>query len=500
MTSFKQRPSFLERFTDFASARPDHPAVVLEGRSHSYGEVLSLARRLAFFIANHKEQARISIQLPQGAEAFAAMFGSAMAGAVYSPVNVDAPVERWSKAALKFEPEIIVTNDEFAAEAHRHANGATIISIDSLSTDELTAPLPPNDLVYVMFTSGSTGEPKGVMIPFDALSHYAEWAVRSMQVSPDDRWSQHPNIAFDLSVLDIFGALCGGATLYPITEAKDLLLPAKAIRRHGLTIWNSVPSVMTSMVKIRSVTEKNFETLRLLTFCGEPLLQLHLDAIFTARPDVIVHNTYGPTEATVSMTLCKLDKNNYREACGGNSVAIGDPIEDMGLHLVGGPDEDEGEIVITGPQLAKGYWREPGLTAGAFRPLDVGGTEHIGYFTGDWVRRDGAMTYFSGRQDNQTKIRGERIELDDIGAALMEHDWGVAVVAAKGDVLYAFIENEDPKLSAAEMRDALKSHLPHHLIPTKLYTLPRLPRSLNDKIDRRQLMTWAEEGVVQVHE
>lgn len=499
MTTSTQTPSFLERFIAFASAKPSHPAVVLERRTHSYGEVLSLARRLACFIANHKERARVSIQLPAGAEAYGAMFGSAMAGAVYSPVNVDAPVERWSKASLKFEPDIIVTNDACSADAELHANGATVVSVDSLPTAELTTPLTPNDLVYVMFTSGSTGEPKGVMIPFDALSHYVEWALRSMQVSPDDRWSQHPNIAFDLSVLDIFGALCGGATLFPIEEAKDLLLPAKAIRRHGLTIWNSVPSVMTSMVKIRSVTEKNFETLRLLTFCGEPLLQLHLDAIFAARPDVIVHNTYGPTEATVSMTLCRLDKDNYREACGGNSVAIGDPIDGMGLHLVGGPDDDEGEIVITGPQLAKGYWREPGLTAGAFRSLDVGGTAQMGYFTGDWVRRDGAMTYFSGRQDNQTKIRGERVELDDIGAALMEHNWGVAVVAAKGDVLYAFLENEDPKLSAAEMRDALKNQLPHHLIPTKLYTLPRLPRSLNDKIDRRQLMAWAEEGAIDNH-
>ena len=242
MPEITQKPSFLERFVDFAITRPDHPAVVLEGRSHSYGEVLSLARRLASFIANHKEGARVSIQLPQGAEAFAAMFGSAMAGAVYSPVNVDAPAERWSKAALKFEPEIVVTNDAFAAEARRFANGATLVSTDSLSADELATPLPPHELVYVRFTSGSTGEPKGVMIPFDALSHYADWALSAMQVSPDDRWSQHPNIAFDLSVLDIFGALCGGATLYPITEAKDLLLPAKAIRRHGLTIWNSVRS------------------------------------------------------------------------------------------------------------------------------------------------------------------------------------------------------------------------------------------------------------------
>lgn len=371
-------PSFLQRFISIANERPDHPAVIQEQQTTSYGELLDFAQRLAYRIVESQTGAgpsgkRLLIHLPQSAEAYGAMFGAAMAGAVYAPVNVAAPLERQRLAVEKFEPEIFITLEAQLDEAKSLAGDAEVITVESLGEQRLTSPLTPAELVYVMFTSGSTGEAKGVMVPFDALSHYVSWAIEAMEVVPEDRWSQHPNIAFDLAVLDIFGALCAGATLYPLTELTDVIMPAQAIRRHGLTIWNSVPSIMTSMVKTRTATKKNFESLRLLTFCGEPLLQLHLDAIFTARPDVVVHNTYGPTEATVSCTLLPLTKDNYLAACA-NSVAIGDAIPGMALHLVdeAGKSGDEGEIVITGPQVAKGYWRDPDLSAGSFRDFTVG--------------------------------------------------------------------------------------------------------------------------------
>ena len=159
---------------------------------------------------------------------------------------------------------------------------------------------------YVIFTSGSTGAPKGVEISRAALNHYVRWIELSMAPSTDDRWSQHPSIGFDLSVLDVFGALCFGATLVPLTRSADRLLPATAIQRNELTIWNSVPSIIDLMAQADQLDKEHLSSLRLLSYCGEPLYSHQLEDIFAAVPNVNIHQTYGPSEATVSMTLLQL--------------------------------------------------------------------------------------------------------------------------------------------------------------------------------------------------
>lgn len=481
--------SFLQRFIDVAQAQPGHPAVVLAAATTSYGEILALARRWAHAVKSAREGARVMIHLPQGAAAYAAMFGCSMAGSAYAPTNVAAPFDRLAGVAAKYQPEVVITAQAHVEDARRLAPEAVMILLEDLDTQELATPQRPPELVYVMFTSGSTGQPKGVMVPFDALTHYVDWAIAAMAVTPADRWSQHPNIAFDLSVLDIFAALGAGATLYPMTQPSDLAMPAAAIQRYQLTIWNSVPSVMTSMVRIRSVSARNFASLRMLNFCGEPLLPLHLEAIFKAAPHVVVQNTYGPTEATVSCTVLHLRPDNYAAACGA-SVAIGEAIAGMGIHLVGGDNADEGEIVITGPQVAAGYWRDPAQTAAAFRPYQG----QPAYYTGDWGRRSNGHTFFLGRRDQQVKVRGERIELDDIAASVTRGGWGPATVVFVDETLVAFVERAGDAPPAADYKETMKALLPLHLIPARIHALPMLPRNANDKVDRLALATLARQA------
>jgi len=474
-----------------AARQPTHPAVISEtNRTTSYDDLWDMACRMAAAMAATAEQPRVLVQLPSGAPAYAAMLGSLLAGGFYCPINIYAPLVKQRLIIDQFKPDIVVGPLELL---HRTFAGAEnlprFLDVTNVPHNQLVENRTPHKIAYVIFTSGSTGIPKGVVISRTALANYVGWALSAMEVTPNDRWSQHPNIGFDLSVLDIYGALCGGATLFPFSPNEARLMPGPAIRRRRLTIWNSVPSVVDVMRRGHQVTHRNLQSLRLMTFCGEPLLPEHLDAIFAAHPDVIVYNSYGPTEATVSCTVLRLGRENYREACA-STVAIGDPIDKMDIHLLQGASLDEGEIVITGPQLADGYWNDPHATAAAFREIDIaapGGGRTRAYFTGDWARRLRGKTYFSNRIDFQVKINGFRVELDEVSAALRKSGYGGCACALIQGDLHAFLETEVP-VPEVDLRQRLETLLEPHAIPKYFHPVRVLPRNASDKIDLKVLI------------
>ena len=472
----------LARLLRWCSVQPDHPAVVEDARTVPYGEFGQKVRRIAAAIADSTASgdSRVLIHLAQGSDAYAAMFGALMAGGYYAPVDVTAPPERQTRIVAGFEPTVVVTATSLPPHVAAAAGQAKVVDLSKLPATELAEPRAPAHLAYVIFTSGSTGEPKGVMIPRRGLAHYTAWAGEAMAIVPGDRWSQHPNIAFDLSVLDIYGALCWGATLYPITNRKDRLMPGDFVRRHRLTIWDSVPSVIDLMRRAGQAGAEQLSSLRMATFCGEPLLAEHLDALFAANPGLTVHNTYGPTEATVSCTLVRLSAANYRSACG-SSVALGSAIPGMRLDLVGGESGEEGEIVLSGPQLADGYWRQPERTSSTFVEIDLGGRPTRVYRTGDWARYSEGHLYFVSRTDRQVKIHGHRLELGEVEAALR----AAGAVLARGEV-HAFVEGVGGE-TLPDLHAKLVRRLPSYAIPAQIHVVERFPRNANDKVDAAAL-------------
>ena len=476
-------PDPLSLFLSSARENENRPAVIDGGKSWSYGELLARVMQLAHAISKTgAEHPRVAINLTQSVDAYAAMFATLVAGGFYCPLNLTHPVGRRSKVLSLFEPHVVVTGSLRQIEGLSIAKDAVIIVCEEpLATQAMTAPAKPDHLAYVMFTSGSTGEPKGVMVGREGLGHYTLWAQQMMKLTPEDRWSQHPNIAFDLSVLDIYGALCSGATLVPISNTKSRLAPALVVRDHKLTIWNSVPSVVDLITRAGHLTREMLAPLRLMTFCGEPLLRGHLEAIFTARPDLLVHNTYGPTEATVSCTLARLDRNNYRDRCR-TSVTLGAAIDGMRLDLNGSNNIDEGEIVISGPQVAYGYWRRPDLTAAAFEFSSETPPIHRSYRTGDWGQRDGEDFYFVARNDRQVKRLGYRIELGDIDAAARTASNRPACTVYVDHRLCTFLEGVDG-IPVHEVMRNLGEKLPPYMLPDEIRYIGQFPRNANDKID-----------------
>jgi D-alanine--poly(phosphoribitol) ligase subunit 1 len=479
----------IDLFLRAAASHPRHAAVAASGEAIAYEDLEERCRRVAARTAALGAD-KVLIALPQGADAYAAMLGVGLGGGCYAPVNVRAPKDKTLHVARQFEPEMILCSPEDEAWWRESVPGANVTTPRAIRrVAPLTEARPRNTLAYVIFTSGSTGRPKGVAIPRGALDHYVAWLGDAFAITADDRVSQHPNIAFDLSVMDIYGGLCRGATLCPIVSPGDRLMPARALARERITIWISVPSVISLMTRARQATAENLRSVRLFAFCGEPLAREHLDALFTARPAARVVNTYGPTEATVSMTALPLSANDYHGACAA-SVALGDPIPGMDLRLVGGANPDEGEIVITGPQLAAGYWRDPEATAKAFRTLDIDGRPTRAYFTGDWARRVGAQIYFEGRVDFQVKVRGHRLELEEVAGAIRALGWPDARALIWRGELTAVVEAE--KIDAERLRRDLIGRIEGHAIPTVIRAIPAMPRSDNDKIDQAAIVRWLE--------
>ncbi|GAB4524750.1 MAG: D-alanine--poly(phosphoribitol) ligase subunit DltA [Parvularculaceae bacterium] len=488
----------LSAFLDIARRCPNRIAVNDRGRMTDYGSLRDLTLRLAAEIIrcsdalNGKENSpapyggapRVVIAAPSGAWAYAGMFGALAAGGFYCPVNVSAPDAKLAAIFGQLAPTAVLTEEREASRMRRLAGAeCAIITPDALDAKPMDKPKRPHDLAYVMFTSGSTGAPKGVMVPQCAAANYVAWARSSLGYRSDDIVSQHPIIAFDISVTDIYGALASGACLAPFNSPADRLMPAAAIKSRGVTVWNSTPSVVNLMISANQATPDYLASVRAFNFCGEPLTPEQARAVLSARPDAFVQNTYGPTEATVACTAQRLTPDNLERCCR-DSVALGGALPNMGVHLVGGADESEGEIVLTGAQLARGYWKNPIKTTENFRSLTINGEPHPAYFTGDIGRRDEGRLYFVTRKDHQVKINGHRVELGEVCAAIRKAGYlGCAAVVIDGE-LHAIIEGAQPDAATLDsLRSGLRAALEDYALPRRYHFVRRLPRNQNDKID-----------------
>jgi len=481
----------VDRFLAMAERHPHRSAIETSDGRYDYAQLEARVRAYAKIFSALPEP-KVAIALPQVADAYACILASGLAGGFHTPMNTTAPADKLKRILRSFEPDFVVASAETAAELRDAAPNAVHIDPATVSSsDGLSGAGRRNHLAYVMFTSGSTGEPKGVMISRASLANYVDW-LGTLGITPDDRLSQQPNLAFDISMTDIFGALCFGASLHPLNEEVDRMFPAQFIARKGITIWNSTPSAVSLMMRARQVTRENLSTVRLFNFCGEPLVRQQLDAIFAVVPEALAQNTYGPTEATIAITEQPLTASDYERFCGA-SVALGPCIPNMKVTLVGGPSPSEGQVVISGPQLAEGYWRDPVRTDQAFQAIPELGGER-GYFTGDWAEmRDGNL-FFKERIDFQVKVKGYRIEMDEVVSAIRKCGWPVAIVFKRDDSLAAVVEsNGGAPLDEAALKVALSNVIEAHAVPSRILEISKAPRNENDKLDRKAAAAWFEE-------
>lgn len=406
---------------------------------------------------------------------------------------------------LEQRPTLVVPDLVDPTELREHASGCAVIGGDELESGEAAVDRETEaaSLAYLLFTSGSTGTPKGVMVSHDNVTSFVSSILARYDFSEGDVFLQSSELTFDLSVFPVWVAWAvGGCVLWP--SATQMIKPGSTLRREGVTVSLVVPSVGRVMLKLGDLEPGSLPSLRYALFCGEALPVEVARGWSRAAPGATIENLYGPTEATVACTAHTWRPEDDEEEEAG-VVPIGRPFPGMDCLVVDAslrevPSGEVGELIVAGPQVALGYFQDPERTAACF-PVPPGRSERF-YRTGDLVRRTSAQgpLVYVGRSDHQVKIRGHRVELGEIEAALRRASASsiraVALpwprTASGADGVVAFVEAEG--VVASVLRRALRDHLPDYMIPTEIRFLPGFPSTPNGKVDRRRLEQLLEEA------
>jgi amino acid adenylation domain-containing protein len=511
----------------------DRPALEVGGAALTYAELDRSARAIAATLLAATPAGGpplTAVCAARSATAYAGLLGALMRGHGYVPLNPRFPVDRSrvmferagcravvaDEASLEHldgivaaapDPLLIVLpdRDDVSAAAARWP-AHSVLGARDLGDPDAFSPAgrtEPGQIAYLLFTSGSTGLPKGVMVAHENARAFVASEVERYAIAETDRFSQTFDLTFDLSVFDLFVAWERGACVC-VPGATQLMRPGPWIREAELTVWFSVPSLGLFMRRLGMVKPGSYPTLRWSLFCGEPLPASLAADWAAAAPASTVENLYGPTELTIACTQHRWDPATSPALCVHDLVPIGEPFRGM-TPFVAGPDlqevapGQEGELLMTGPQVTLGYWRDEERTAVAF--VVPPGRDTLHYRTGDLVRRPegGAALVFLGRVDSQVKISGYRVEMAEVEQALraaagteeaVAVPWPRTESSATG--ITAFVQAEE--VDAGAIKRAMGERLPPYMVPRAVRAIAELPLNVNGKFDRKALVALLESG------
>lgn len=469
---------FIELIKANAKNYPDRVAVIDRERKISYADFLILVNS---FSNQLKPKCKVVIDLEQSSEAYALIVAVLNIGGTYCPLSPAAPIERKKQIINEFCPDLIVVSSEEKVLELKPIRSISLASllVNTNSTD-VSVSYDGEDIIYIIYTSGSTGVPKGVRICRKALNKFLEWSIPTYGATENDVWGQFSFLSFDLSIVDIFTCLCSGATLYAMNEIQaKTYRPDRLIENVKITIWHSVPSSAEFMIKNYKSKSYDFSSLKLMSFCGEPLKKHQVEFLLEKNNALRIFNTYGPTEGTLFCTWQELNSENYIDYSH-YSMSIGKPIPGWNLQLNSVEEFEEKEITIYGDYIGKGYLGN--VTDPKFEVITVDGKLVESFETGDLVNEVNGNLYFSCRKDRQVKLKGYRVELDEIDFRINEFLKLTSVTIVNNEMLYSFIETGDG-INDSELRNHLKTVLEEYKIPHCFYSIAEIPRSQNQKVD-----------------
>lgn len=500
------RSCVAEWLEETALKLPDKVAICDEWGSITFSQYRQKSRALARAIIEAKQKQGVALKSPvvvyleKGSKMLASFMGTAYSGGFYSPIDVEMPAQRVDKILDILEPRVVVTTRELKSTFDQfHYDGVYVIydevtfepNNDSI-VDAAMAEILDRDLLYVLFTSGSTGVPKGVSVCHGSVFNYIDWFVETFGIEKDDSFGNQAPFYFDNSVLDIYSSLKTGATLF-IIPSRLFFQPVPLLnylKEHGINTIFWVPSALVAVSRLKALRNVDLSnTLKRVMFCGEVMPTRQFNVWRQFLPQVTFANLYGPTETDVC-TYFLID----REFSDDEPLPIGRPIKNVEALVLDEEDNlvDDGEIgelCIRGVALAKGYYRNPEKTEAAFIQNPLGNVvPDIIYKTGDLVRWNerGELMYLS-RKDFQIKHLGYRIELGEIENAASTLD-GIArcccLYHERRRQIILFVERGAEKKA---LKEELAQMLPEYMIPEKIIPLDKWPMNANGKTDRVML-------------
>lgn len=492
----------------------ERPALLCEGRWMSYGDLNARANKLAHCLRKLGvgPETTVALFLERSPELVIAILGVLKAGGTYLPLDTTYPPQRLISNLNDARAQVLLTTDALAQSLPENEGRQLLLdkqwsAIKAGSSENLGVEVSPRNTAYVMYTSGSTGKPKGVMIEHASLVNYVQVVGEAFRIRPEDRVLQFASIGFDTSAEEIFVTLTRGAAL--VLRPQGMLETPREFfrtcREWRITVLDLPTAFWHRLVECMGANGCELpSTVRLVIIGGEKALpKFYRKWIRSIGRRVRLINMYGPTEATISVTMRDLTAESASQA----QVPIGSPIPnchahvlDSRLHLVS--ESEVGELYVGGLCLARGYLRQPRSTAANFIPdpfaIEPGCRL---YRTGDMVMCAGEELHFVGRTDSQIKIRGCRVEVAEIEAAIRLHE-SVADAIVEPDfrrvgsvslVAYVVPHGDSRRPTTGLLRSFLLERLPEFMVPTAFVLLDSFPLTVSGKLDHRALMSVAKD-------
>lgn len=481
MTNGSAAPLLDSALDHWAATTPSGAAVRFAGRAHSYSELAAASDAIAGRLAQRgvAQGARVGILARKSFAAIAAVFGVLKAGAAYVPIDPFAPPARVAAIFDSCDLAFVLVGD---MEGDALPKETPVLAIDEALAFEGAPPRiarQPDDLAYILFTSGSTGVPKGICHTHRSGLAYARMAADLCGLGPLDRVSHHTPLHFDMSIFDVFATVVAGAccVVIPEVHAKFPASLSALVANEGITVWYSVPFAIAQLVSHGALRSRDLSKLRVVMFAGEVMPPKVIAGFAAHLGHCAFINAYGPTE-TNHCTSARLGKADLD---GTTALPIGQVEAGMTAHV-----DETGELWVAGAQVMHGYWNAPERTAAVLQRRQHDGVMRPFYRTGDIVTQDQSGTLrLIGRADRQIKLRGYRVELDEVELVLgrMSGVAEVAVVVERdGTTLRAVFAGG---VAPEDLLQHAAAYLPAYAVPAHATKVAALARTSTGKIDRR---------------
>lgn len=470
-------------------------------REVTYKELLENSKKIGTYLSTNEKNQPIAIFIDKTVSCLETMFGVLYSGNFYTVIDTKSPMERINLILNTLEPIKIITDSKNLSKLKSFGIEDNICvyedmlneKIDEKMLSQVRRKMIDTDPMYILFTSGSTGVPKGTVIAHKSVISYSNWVKETFNITSDTIWGSQTPFYFSMSITDVFSTILSGATLYIIPKMY-FSFPIKLLefineKKINTIYW--VPSALCIVANFKALDEVELPTLKKVLFAGEVMPVKQLNMWIDKLPNTMFANLFGPTETTDICTYYIVDRkfNNNENlpighACNNCDVIV---VKEDGTEAKNG---EEGELCARGSFLALGYYNNPEKTASVFvqNPLNKNYSEIV-YKTGDIVKYNerGELIYLS-RKDFQIKHMGYRIELGEIETAVNNID-GIIICACVYDTenskIVLFYQGDE--IEENELLEQVKNKVPAYMCPNQIIKLPRIPYNANGKIDRVNL-------------